>query len=174
MASAIQIPLSEYLSTSYRPDREYIEGELRERNVGQWEHARVQWLLALWLGSHEREWNIVGSTARRMQVAPDRIRIPDLVVLRPGPHPAVLSQPPLLTVEILSPDDDYPELERRCLDYKAMGVQTMWIVDPKTRTGRMCAGAEWLTADRLQVLGTPIYVDLQELFARMDSPSPQP
>ena len=46
MASAIQIPVSEYLDTTYRPDREYVDGELRERNVGKWEHARMQWLLA--------------------------------------------------------------------------------------------------------------------------------
>jgi hypothetical protein len=33
MASAIQTPVSEYLQTSYRPDREYVDGELRERNA---------------------------------------------------------------------------------------------------------------------------------------------
>jgi hypothetical protein len=46
MASVTQIPAAEYLKTSYRPDREYIDGEVRERNVGKWEHARVQLLLA--------------------------------------------------------------------------------------------------------------------------------
>jgi hypothetical protein len=35
MVSAIQIPISEYLATSYRPGRKYVDGELRERNVGQ-------------------------------------------------------------------------------------------------------------------------------------------
>jgi hypothetical protein len=34
MASATQIPVSEYLDTIYHPDREYVDGELRERNVG--------------------------------------------------------------------------------------------------------------------------------------------
>lgn len=48
MASATTIPIAEYLQTNYRPDREYVDGELRERNVGKWEHARVQWLLANW------------------------------------------------------------------------------------------------------------------------------
>ncbi len=42
MASTTQVPVSEYLKTSYRPDREYIDGELRERNVGKWEHARYR------------------------------------------------------------------------------------------------------------------------------------
>jgi len=47
MATILHIPLCEYLETSYRPDREYVDGEVKERNVGKWEHARVQWLLAL-------------------------------------------------------------------------------------------------------------------------------
>jgi hypothetical protein len=62
MGTIVHIPLREYLGTSYRPDREYVDGEIRERKVGKWEHARVQWLLAAWLGAHEKEWGIIGST----------------------------------------------------------------------------------------------------------------
>ena len=29
------VPLSQYLTTSYRPDCEYLDGELLERNVGE-------------------------------------------------------------------------------------------------------------------------------------------
>jgi hypothetical protein len=32
MATIAHISLSEYLDTSYRPDREYVDGEIRERN----------------------------------------------------------------------------------------------------------------------------------------------
>jgi len=39
MATQVRISLQEYLATSWRPDREYIDGEVRERNVGKWEHA---------------------------------------------------------------------------------------------------------------------------------------
>ncbi len=42
MATATFLSLGEYLQTTYRPDREYIDGELKERNVGKWDHARVQ------------------------------------------------------------------------------------------------------------------------------------
>jgi Uma2 family endonuclease len=168
MASAIQIPVSEYLDTTFRPDREYVDGELRERNVGKWEHARIQWLLALWFGNHESEWNVIGSTEQRLQVSPARVRVPDLVVLRPGPQPEVLTQPPLLVIEILSPDDSYSDLQERCQDYRQMGVQTVWIVDPRTRSGRMCLADEWVSAERLEVSGTPIHVHLNVLFRQME------
>jgi Uma2 family endonuclease len=173
MASAIQIPVSEYLDTSFRPDREYIDGELRERNVGQWEHARIQWLLAGWFLNHEAEWKVIGSTEQRVRVSPTRIRIPDLVVLRPGPQPPILTAPPLLVIEILSPDDTYSDLQERCQDFTQMGVQTIWIIDPKTRSGRMCSSAEWTSAERLEVTGTPIHVSLPNLFRRLEASATQ-
>ena len=87
MATTTHIPLSEYLETSYRPDREYVDGEVRERNVGKWEHARVQWLLAAWFNNHEKFWGIIGSVEQRIQISPARVRVPDLVVLAAGAPP---------------------------------------------------------------------------------------
>jgi len=63
------VTVEEYLRTSYRPDCEYIDGRIEGRNVGKWEHARVQWLLALWFGNHEKEWGIKGSTEQRVRVS---------------------------------------------------------------------------------------------------------
>ena len=35
MATSTLVPLSEYLRTSYRPDRDWIDGVVKERNVGE-------------------------------------------------------------------------------------------------------------------------------------------
>ena len=79
MATVLQTPLSDYLGITYRPDREYVDGEIRERNVGKWEHARVQALsgrLVLrtrkGMGNH-RQHRTTG-TGRT-----GRVRVPDLV-----------------------------------------------------------------------------------------------
>ncbi|HWG20213.1 MAG TPA: Uma2 family endonuclease [Terracidiphilus sp.] len=167
MATALHIPLKDYLSTSFRPDREYVDGEIRERNVGKWEHARVQWLLAVWFGAHEKEWGIIGSTEQRIRVGENRVRVPDVVVLTAGPQPDVLTDPPLLVIEILSPDDSYSDTQERAQDYRTMGVETVWIIDPKTRTGRMCSGMDWVESPRLAVKGTPLFVDLPKIFSQM-------
>jgi Uma2 family endonuclease len=169
MAKALEIPLHEYLGISYRPDREYVDGEVRERNVGKWEHARVQWLLAAWFHAHEKDWGIVGSTEQRVRVSECRVRVPDLVVLTAGAQPDVLTDPPLLVIEILSPDDSYSDTQERAQDYRAMGVETVWIIDPKTRSGRMCSGAEWVESSRLEVRGTPLFVDLPGIFSQLTS-----
>ncbi|MGO9316392.1 MAG: Uma2 family endonuclease [Terracidiphilus sp.] len=169
MATISQIPLNEYLGISFRPDREYVDGEIRERNVGKWEHARVQWLLAAWFFAHEKQWGITGSTEQRVRVAENRVRVPDLVVLTAGAQPEVLTDPPLLVIEILSPDDTYSDTQERAQDYRAMGVETVWIIDPKTRTGRMCSGTKWVESSRLEVKGTALYVNLPDIFSQLIS-----
>lgn len=169
MATALHIPLKDYLALNFRPDREYVDGEIRERNVGKWEHARVQWLLAVWFGAHEKEWGIIGSTEQRMLVSQNRVRVPDLVVLNAGPQPDVLTDPPLLVIEILSPEDTYSDTQERAQDYRAMGVETIWIIDPKTRTGRMCSGPDWVESPRLAVKGTPLHVVLADIFNQIGS-----
>jgi Uma2 family endonuclease len=170
MATQAQLAIGEYLQTSYRPDREYIDGELRERHVGKHEHARLQALLTIWIGIHEKAWNVIVATEQRTFVAGSRVRIPDLVILTPGRHPAVISEPPMLVIEILSPDDTYSDTQERSADYQRMGVQSVWIIDPQTRTGRMCVGSNWTAATRLEVPGTPIYVELAEMFDQINPP----
>lgn len=43
-----KVSLEEYLNTSYRPDVEYIDGELQQRNVGEIEHAKMILAVLLW------------------------------------------------------------------------------------------------------------------------------
>jgi Uma2 family endonuclease len=169
MATISQIPLNEYLGMNYRPDREYVDGEIRERNVGKYEHARIQALLARWFGNHEQEWGVQVVTEQRVQVSPTRVRIPDVALLTLGAQPDVVSDPPLLVIEILSPDDSYSDTQERAQDYRSMGVETVWIIDPKTRTGRMCSGTEWVESSRLEVKGTPLYVNLPDIFSQLTS-----
>jgi Uma2 family endonuclease len=168
MATSTRLSLVEYNKTSYRPDREYIDGELLERNVGKWEHARLQALLAMWFGSQEKLWSVKVATEQRTRVSPTRIRIPDVMLVSRGPQPEVIVDPPVLVVEILSPDDTYTETQTRSADYLRMGVPCVWIIDPTSRTGRQCIANTWTAAETLTVPGTSIHVHLSELFANLD------
>jgi Uma2 family endonuclease len=169
MATVVHIPIHEYLDVIYRPDREYVDGEIRERNVGKYEHARMQALLASWFNQHEKEWGAQVVTEQRVRVSRTRVRIPDVALLPLGAQPDVIVAPPLLVVEILSPDDTYSDTQERAKDYRTMGVETVWIIDPKTRNGRMCCGADWVEASRLEVKGTQLYVELADVFSQLTS-----
>jgi Uma2 family endonuclease len=137
MAASTQIPLSEYLRTTYHPDQEYVDGELQEQNVGKTDHARVQALLAMWFGAQEAEWEIVVTTEQRVKVAAGRIRILDVTLVRPGAlNEDVLTVPPLCAIEILSPEDTYSRTWEKAQDYRKMGVENIWLIDPGTRSGQ--------------------------------------
>ncbi len=168
MATSTHISLLEYLRTTYRPDREFVDGEVLERNAGKWEHARVQALLASWFGSQEKVWSVKVATEQRLQVSPTRVRIPDVMLVSRGPQPEVTVDPPVLVVEILSPDDTYTDTQSRSADYLNMGVRAVWIIDPASRTGRQCIGDAWIAGETLEVPGTSIQVNLSKLFADLD------
>jgi len=38
MSNASVLSVNECLNTGYRPDCDYLDGELLERNVGKWDH----------------------------------------------------------------------------------------------------------------------------------------
>jgi Uma2 family endonuclease len=161
MSASTRLTLLEYMKTSYRPDREYVDGELLERNVGKWEHARPRALLAAWFQSQEKTWSVKVATEQRLQISASRVRIPDVMLVPRGPQPEVIVEPPVLVVEILSPDDTYTGTQSRSADYLQMGVPCVWIIDPTSRTGRQCIGDAWTATDTLAVPQTGIHVNLR-------------
>ena len=63
-----KVSLEEYLNTSYRPDVEYIDGELKERNVGELEHARMVKAILRWFDQYESAWELEALPDVRVQV----------------------------------------------------------------------------------------------------------
>ena len=47
MATGTVISVSEYLSTMYRPDCDYVDGEVQERNLGEYDHGKIQLFLGV-------------------------------------------------------------------------------------------------------------------------------
>jgi hypothetical protein len=75
MSTTAAIPIAEYLASVYRPDCEYVDGEIVERNVGEFDRARLQILLSRYLFNRELDWGILVSLEQRVQVTPTRFRI---------------------------------------------------------------------------------------------------
>ncbi len=134
MSISVAIPVSEYLATSYRPDCDYLDGELLERNVGEFDHSRLQGLLTRSLMNREQEWGILVVPEQRVQVKLTRFRVPDISVLMGGrPAGGIVDKPPFLCIEVLSPSDRVREMQERIDDYLEFGVQYVWLIDPQTR-----------------------------------------
>ena len=134
MPTATAVSLSEYLNTSYRPDCDFLDGELLERNVGEWDHARLQGLLTRYLGNREKQWGIVVVPEQRVQVKASRFRVPDITVIAGGPPDGpIITKPPFLLIEIFSPSDRLMEMQDRIDDYLSFGVRYVWLINPRTR-----------------------------------------
>lgn len=168
MSTQTLVPIDVYFHTSYHPDRDYIDGEVRERNLGTFEHGKVQGLLFTWFRDHRDEWNVQPIAECRIRIAPDRVRIPDVAVMARGPQPSVPVDPPLIAIEVLSPDDTYGDMIDRAADYHTMGVANIWLVDPIRRTGKIYSNKSWLDVSEFSVQDTPIRIGLTELFAEFD------
>jgi len=55
----------------------------------------------------------------------------------------ILTKPPFLCIEILSPDR-WSRVKARSDDFLAMGVPFVWVIDPETREGYTVTPAEGL------------------------------
>jgi Uma2 family endonuclease len=168
--ATLQISLGEYLRTSYHPDCDYVDGEVQERNSGEFDHAAVQGFLTNWFYQHRQDWQFHVLPEMRIRVSSARVRIADVcLVTRSQPIEQVLSRPPLAVIEILSPEDRISRYNERLSDYRHMGIGNVWVIDPAARVGYDCSAASWLPVDEFRVAGTPIFFLLGDLWAELDA-----
>ncbi len=169
MATSTLVPLSEYLRTGYRPDCDWIDGEVRERNRGDGPHSYLQTFFVKYFGAREKELHVEVFCERRMQVSPTRFRIPDVMLVREGNVlERIVHTPPLLCIEVLSPDDTLDSMQDRIDDYLAMGVEHIWVLNPRKRRGFVADTQGLHAVEELAVPGTEIRVSTQEIFAGLD------
>lgn len=161
----------EYLRTSWSPDREFVDGRIEERNLGEKEHSILQRFLTVLFAIHRAEWGVEVFPELRTQTEARRFRVPDVLVVRAGQKfERYLTQPPLIAIEILSPEDTLRAMQGKAAEYRSFGIEHIWIIDPEPRIAYRYteAGLEEVRTGELTVLQTPIRVVLGELFAELD------
>lgn len=168
MAAGTAIPVEQYLRTSYRPDCDYVEGEVIERNLGEYDHAWLQTVLGILFRLREAQWNARAIVEQRVQVKAERFRVPDVCVVRKGEIEQIVRRPPLLCIEILSKDDTVKSTHERISDYLAMGVPMVWLLDPQARRGYMFrAGMHMDEAAETMRAPNPGWPEIELTFAEL-------
>ncbi len=166
--ATLQTSLAEYLHTSYRPDCDFVDGEVQERNWGEFDHGAVQAFLASWFFQHRQEWNLHVLPELRIRVSATRVRIADVCLIsRDQPIEQVPTKPPLAVLEILSPEDRISRYNERLDDYRRMGIQNVWVIDPANRVGYDCSTTAWLPVEEFRVAETPIFLRLSDLWSEL-------
>ncbi len=139
MATSTIIPVDVYLRTHYRPDCDYVDGEVVERNVGEHDHASLQLRIGAYLLTIYGPKGFDVVVEQRVQVSAMRCHVPDICLTRAEiPMEQIFRKPPLVVIEILSPDDRFSSMQVRINDYLAFGVPNIWLIDRKERRAFVC------------------------------------
>jgi Uma2 family endonuclease len=170
MAATAQIPLDVYLSTSYEPDAEYVDGVVEERPTGEWSHANWQAAILEYFRSRRIEWKIRAAAELRVQVSAGHFRVPDVTVLdRSLPVEQVITHSPIAVFEILSPEDTMTRMLTKLADYEGMGIRTILVLDPGGKHFRYSDGAlEPLPSEPFELPGSGCRFDLAEIEKLLD------
>ena len=138
------ITADELLSMPRGDGRKYelIRGVLIEKMPTGRPHAVVVTLIAIVLGSFilSRDLGEVhtGEPGYLLEIGPDTVRAPDVAWVAPGRLPeGTIGYPnlaPDLAVEVKSPGNSNPELQRKAEMWLSFGSRQVWVADPETTT----------------------------------------
>jgi len=133
MATKTMVTLDEYLATSYEgTDREYVDGEVVERSMPTYDHGEMQMHWGVIVHGLRRQGLPFRAVSEvRHRVSSERVRIPDVAIFAgPRPEEQVPAIPPLVAIEILSPDDRMTQILEKLREYDDFGVAHLWLIDP--------------------------------------------
>ena len=159
------IPVEQYLHTSYHPDREYRDGVVTERNVGDNAHALLQGAVYAYLRRRRKQWQIQVYPELRIRARENWYPIPDVCAYSlPAPRERFPSTMPLLWIEILSADDRMVEVWEKARDVVECGSPYVWIINPITLESelRTSAGVIQIQDKTLRLPDSPIVIPLLE------------
>jgi len=167
-ATSVLASVEEYLRASFQDgDREYVDGRIVERNLGEKDHSKTQGELIIFFRALRPAHGTYAFPEQRLQVARTRFRVPDVCVYIGGePDEQVFRTPPFLVVEILSRDDRASELQEKIDDYLNFGVRFVWVIDPRVRRGYVYTleGSREAKDGVLRTIDPEIALPLTDLF----------
>jgi Uma2 family endonuclease len=167
MATGVLVSEEEYLHTSYEPDCEFEDGVLIERNLGTKDHSKLQSFLCAYFLKRRKIWGIHVFVEQRIRMRKGKYMIPDICVYQ-GDEPTeqIFQTPPLLWIEILSPEDRPLRVNRKVKDVLQFGAAHIWVIDPESLDSdpHTVEGSTALADGILRIPGSPIEVPLHQVF----------
>ena len=133
-----------------------------ERSLPTYLHGKVKGLFfAAFLGQDSP------CVETRMKVRTGLYLIPDVAVFYPQEPEQVPETPPLVVIEVLSPDDRMTAVLEKLEEYRGWGVRHVWLVDPHAR--RMYAWDAGLReVERLATAEVGVEIGRREILGMND------
>ena len=169
MATGTYVPVEVYLRTESEPDCEYVDGEIQERPMPEYDHSTWQGAILAFFRQHNQDWNTRARAELRVRVSPTRYRVPDVTVVDHSlPIEQIATVAPLAVFEILSPENTMTRMLEKLDDYEKMGIRGIWVIDPKKNTAHRHESGKLLPTVEFGVAGTNVRFSLDDLIALLD------
>src|ERR1700690_3670151 len=117
MATKALITAEQYLAMHFEREPELVHGELVERSLPTFPHGNPQLRLGARLLALQSSYAVFTGVEVRVRIAPDLIRIPDVAMWHGAQPDRLPENPPLVVVEISSPDDRWYDLLQKLEEY---------------------------------------------------------
>lgn len=160
MASTTLLTVDQYLAkyVNAKQGPEFVRGELFYRSMPKWLHGKIQILIGARLQT-------VGSASSELhlRLSDDVIRIADVAMFAQTPDEETPSMPPWVVVEIISPDDKHEDVFEKLREYRAWGVENIWVVEPRLKEFHVFDSRGLTEVKAFELPG--LRIDADELFA---------
>ncbi len=163
MATEALITPEQYLATHFEREPELVHGEIVERTLPTFPHGDIQLELGSRLRTLQGSHRVYTGVEVRMRLADDLYRIPDIALWTQPPDP-IPASPPLLVVEVSSPDDRLHDLLQKLEEYRVWGVRHIWLVEPELRKFHIYDRGSLTEVSRLELSESGFAVTAAELF----------
>ncbi len=133
MAPWNNVSLETYLNTRYRPDCDFVDGELQGRNNCLQPHSAAMAMLGGMLFPDAQSAGMRAALSCRVKIHETRYRVADICVYKPMPADTEAEVVPALCVEVVSVEQSVTDMTERVADYLMLGVADVWLWDPARR-----------------------------------------
>ena len=162
--STVLVSIEEYLNTSYSPDREYVDGVIVERHLGERPHSLLRKNILISLQTRYPHL-FVWPEQRVCTVPGRRSRVPDICITLQDPGIDVFEAPPFITIEILSRRDEMSDVLEKLEEYTRFGVANAWLIDPRRRKAFVFQGRGLQEVEEaLETVPEQIRLPLEDVF----------
>jgi Uma2 family endonuclease len=162
MSTTAVVSVEEYLKRTEKPNAEYIDGVVCPKAMGTYRHSLLQVVLAAWL----RNAGLDAVPELTVRISPTKYLVPDIAAAPKlgSPYP---TEPVLLCVEILSPEDRPGAMLAKCEQYHDWGVPYCWVIDPEKLVAWEYHRGQGPVAAEQALHAGDITITLDELFAQL-------
>jgi Uma2 family endonuclease len=166
MSAKAMLSIEEYLHTLFEgSDREYLDGEVVERKRGNKSPGRVQGTFVYLLRVLAKRTGFFVMPEVRHRISQRRYRSPDVAVFASEPAAAeVPDQPPLIAIDILSPDHRIGYIVPKLDEYGQWGVENIWVADAEDRKLFVYRGDGRHEVEQLEIAGLGMVLSKVDVF----------